>query len=223
MIGLDQNRYTGDMVKIFTNSEGLYDGDLCFYAKTVFKAPNTHHGYHGLSHMLHVTWVCYKAIQYYARLGQINMRGRRNLLIAGLFHDYDHTGGIGDDSTNISRAITGMKEKLLASDVGYTEDISQIIRATQFPHTNLGTRETLEQTIIRDADMSQVLSATWIGVILTGFGSEQGKSPLEMLEQQLKFLGTVKFHSDFGKVFFGEQAIQAKVEETRGLLTILKN
>jgi hypothetical protein len=100
--------------------------------------------------------------------------------------------------------------------------ISRIISVTQFPHVALGDSPTLGEQIIRDADISQAFGTSWIGDIVAGYGSELGKTPVEMLEQQLKFLEHVQFHSEFGNVFFGLKAINAKLFETMELLAILK-
>ncbi len=220
MLGLE-NRFTGDLVEVITNPHGLYEGDLRHYARVVFSAPNIHNGYHGLRHMLHVTWVCYKACEYYARLGLLGPRRMRSLLIAALLHDYGHTGRPGNDANNIKIALDAMHLVLLPEDFEYFARISNILCATQYPHKHLGRAELLEQSIIRDADMSQAFGGAWIGEIVAGFGSELGKTPLEMLEQQLKFLQGVHFSSDFGKIFFGQDAVKAKVRETEALIEIL--
>ena len=97
------------------------------------------------------------------------------------------------------------------------------LQATKFPHDNLGADATLGQLIIRDADISQAFGPTWIGDITAGYGSELGKSPNEMLKMQLGFLGSIRFHTDFGREMFGDAAIEAKLEETKNLLDILES
>lgn len=222
MFGFD-NRYAGGLIEVFTDPRGIYSGNLKHYARIIFSAPNIHHGYHGLRHMLHVTWVCYKACEYYARIRGLTPHQMRLLLIAAIFHDYGHMGRKGDDVINLDVAVTAMRQSLLPEDLPYTNDIEQIMRATQYPHVDLGSAETLEQSIIRDADISQVFGVAWIGDILGGLGREYEMTPLEMLEVQLNFLNTVHFSSDFGRVFFGTEAIYAKINESKDLLAILKN
>jgi hypothetical protein len=218
---MHEHAFTGNIPRIINNNDCLYEGDLRHYLKVIFEAPNIHHGYHGLRHMLHVTWACYEACLYYAKLGKLDTRRRRNLLIAALLHDYGHAGKSGDDAANIKVAIEALVQHLLPEDAAYTEEIISILGATQFPHADLGKEITLEQAIIRDADMSQAFGVVWIGDILAGFGNELGKTPKEMLLQQQKFLSGLKFHSDFGRVFYGEAAIKAKIGETLALLDIL--
>lgn len=216
-----QQHCTGDIADIANNVDGVYEGNLRYYFKIIIEAPNIHNGYHGLRHMLHVTWVCYKACIYYGKLNQMTPQQMRNLLIAALFHDYDHTGEAGDDSVNIKRAIAGLRKHVLFEDEPYLEEIIAIFQATQFPHSDLGDTATLEQLIIRDADISQAFDVSWIGEIVSGFGNELNKSPKEMLEQQLKFLDGISFYTDFGKVFYGDHAVVAKRNETEQLLHIL--
>jgi hypothetical protein len=205
------------------NRDDVYTGvSLTPYFRVIMAAPNIHHGYHGLRHMLHVTWVCYQACKYYQRLGQMTKREARNLLIAAMFHDYAHCGKAGDDAVNIEQALDGLREHVEDVDRDFLVKISVIIAATQFPHSDLGGIPTLSEQVIRDADISQAFGTTWIGDIAAGFGSELGKTPIEMLEQQLMFLKGIQFHSDFGKIFFGQEAINAKWRETEELLHILK-
>lgn len=216
-------KYTGDIANMIANRENVYVGNLAHYFKAVMNAPNIHHGYHGLRHMLHVTWVCYQACRYYQRLGQMNGRDARDLLIAALFHDYGHCGKGGIDAENILVAVDAFNQLAEPMDKNRLGWILPIIRATQFPHEDLGSSPSLNEQIIRDADMSQAFGTTWIGDIAAGFGSELGKTTIEMLEQQLKFLEGVKFHSDFGMVFFGQEAINAKYHETKELLALLRS
>ncbi len=218
----DPHQFTGDMVEVFTNPHGLYEGDLQHYARVVFAAPNIHHGFHGLRHMLHVMWVCYKACIYYRELEMLDARQCRNLLIGVALHDFDHTGKAGDDAVNLRRAVTGMYTVLAPEDIPYGPTIQKIMEASQYPHKDLGPNPSLEELILRDADMTQALGPAWIGEILAGYGSELGKTPIEMLETQLGFLANLHFATEFGKTYFGRPAIDAKVAETKGLLAILK-
>lgn len=216
-------QFAGDIANMVQNRDDVYTGvSLAPYFRVIMAAPNIHHGYHGLRHMLHVTWVCYQACKYYQSLGQMTKREARNLLIAALFHDYGHCGKAGDDAVNIEQALDGLREHIEDVDRDFLVKISTIIAATQFPHADLGGTPSLSEQIIRDADISQAFGTTWIGDIAAGFGSELDKTPVEMLEQQLMFLNRIQFHSDFGKVFFGQEAVNAKWRETEELLHILK-
>lgn len=222
---MNTQSFIGSIPGIANNESSLYEGNLVPYFKIIFSAPNIHHGYHGLRHMLHVTWACYRACEYYGEdgAGLLSPREMRNLLIAALFHDYGHCGKSGDDSLNIEVAIQGLLENLQPEDKFYGGDIVSILKVTKFPHTDLGKSMTLEQKIIRDADMSQAFGPVWIGDIVAGFGSELGKTPLEMLRQQEGFLKGVSFYTDFARELWGDIAIEAKLQEARDLIKILES
>jgi len=217
--------FVGSIPIIASNQNSLYEGNLKSYFKVIFSAPNIHNGYHGLRHMLHVTWACYEACKYYDKEGSnlLCPRQMRSLLIAALFHDYGHCGKSGDDEINIEVAIRGLFENIQPEDELHKEKIASVIRATKFPHEDLGENITLEQKILRDADASQTFSTAWIGEVLAGLGSEFDESPLEMLKIQDGFLKSLSFYSDFGKEFWGNEAIKAKIEETQELISILES
>jgi hypothetical protein len=72
---------TGDIAIVIGNDHGLYEGDLGRYFRAVFfDAANIDRPYHNLRHMLHVTWLCYQAGEYYR--DRLTPRQIRNLLIA---------------------------------------------------------------------------------------------------------------------------------------------
>jgi len=213
-------KWTGSIADIANNVDGLYEGDLRHYLKVVFEAPNVHHGYHGFRHMTHVTYVCYLACLYYQ--GKLTPRQMRNLLIAALFHDYDHTGIKGPDAVNIARAIAGLRKHILPEDVPYLDEIIAILEVTEYPHSGDSDAFSLEQCTMRDADMGQAFDKAWIGEIVFGYGGELGISPVQMLQNQLVFLDDLHFLTSFGEEMYGEPAIVAKRAETQQLLDILQ-
>jgi hypothetical protein len=82
---------SGDLPKIIGNEENLYEGNLIYYFRVLFfRANNLYNPYHNFRHMSHVLWLCYKSCQYYSH--ELPPRQMRTLLIAALFHDFDHTG-----------------------------------------------------------------------------------------------------------------------------------
>jgi hypothetical protein len=111
---------TGDLPKIIGNEEHLYEGDLTFYFRTLFfRSRNLHNPYHNFRHMPRVLWLCRKACRYYQN--ELRPRRMRNLLIAALFHDFDHPGhphpGENDpDRINIPIAIAGLRRYIMPAD-----------------------------------------------------------------------------------------------------------
>jgi ABC-type transport system substrate-binding protein len=107
---------SGDLPKIIGNEENLYEGNLIYYFRVLFfRANNLYNPYHNFRHMSHVLWLCYKACQYYSH--ELPPRQMRTLLIAALFHDFDHTGrphrgDVDPDGINIEIAISGLRPEL---------------------------------------------------------------------------------------------------------------
>src|SRR3989338_911352 len=97
----------GDIPQIIRNDDRLYEGNLIHYLRALVKyARNLNHPYHNLRHMLHITWLCYQACIFYG--GTLTPRQMRNLLIAALFHDFDHSGLLGNDDLNLEMAVRGL-------------------------------------------------------------------------------------------------------------------
>ena len=153
---------TGDLPKIIGNKQHLYEGNLTFYFHTLFfKSRNLHNPYHNFRHMLHVLWLCHQACRYYQN--RLTSRQMRNLLIAALFHDFDHPGhphpGEQDpDRINIKIAIAGLRRHITADDRASLSEIEGLIEATHYPYKTSGEELDLVGQIIRDADQAQVLS-----------------------------------------------------------------
>lgn len=183
-----------DIINIIKNNESTYYGDLVYYFKLVLKAPNSNLPYHNVRHMLHVMWEAHDGALY----EKLNKQDTRNLLIAALFHDYDHSGRKGDDSINIQNAISNLKKYIHVDDVKNIDEITKYIRCTQYPYTE----EEFDNKylILRDADQSQTFSPTWIQSILYGLGSELDMNYNQMLSMQVPYLTNLKFHTEWGLI-----------------------
>jgi len=204
---------------IITNHSGRYDGNLVPYYKAVFfQAHNVRHPYHNFRHMLHVTWLCYQAALYYSLCG----RKLRNLLIAALFHDFDHSGQFGNDDLNIERAVQALRHHVQPEDEQSLADIEALIRTTEYPHTIPGDQLDLSAKILRDADMSQSFSIAWIQQIVFGLAAEWNKSPLEVLKAQRGFHAGLTFQTQWAREYFPPEVIDAKILEAQAHLAILE-
>jgi hypothetical protein len=144
MIDNPDQRFSGGIPQLVGNPTKLYEGNLIPYFRIMLAAPNVHNGYHGLRHMLHVTWVCYRACEYYKDSSLLSPRRMRNLLVGAMFHDYGHPGKQRADIENIRVAIAGLKRYAEPMDKPHVGEISGIIRATEYPHTPLAPDAPLE-------------------------------------------------------------------------------
>lgn len=205
---------------IIKNTNNTYEGDLVEYFKIIFHhAKNLTNPYHNFRHMFHVLWLCHDACCYYG--SKINDRSKRNLLIAALFHDFDHSGKTGHDDLEIERAIRGLKKFILKVDEPFHDGIVQLIRSTEFPHTNNSDKLSLCEQILRDADVSQVLSSSWIQQILFGLSAEMLVTPGELLQMQEEFLTkNLHFATDWANTYLRPE-IQIRLQEAKDLLSFL--
>jgi hypothetical protein len=217
---------TGDLPQIIANEERLYDGDLSVYFRVLFfKARNLNNPYHNFRHMLHVVWLCHQACRYYR--DELSPRQMRILLIAALFHDFDHAGhphpGKEDpDGINIEIAIAGLRRHITRDDRPLLPEIEALIEATQFPHQSAGEDLDLLGKIIRDADLAQSISPVWIQQVVFGLARECRVEPLAVLKAQKSFLSTLPFNTQWARQLFPQQMIEAKIEEVEKLLWLLE-
>ena len=213
---------SGDIPDIIANAEGLYDGNLAYYYRWILdNAQNLNNPYHNYRHMMHVPWQCHNACKFYAKSELVSPRNMRALLIAGLFHDFNHCGMFGDDDLNIERALRGLGKALLPEDHDIGGRISDYIQVTQYPYHIPQSDLDLCGSIIRDADLTQVFSPAWIQQVVFGLAAEWRKKPIEVLRMQEPFLKNLTFHTLWAKTFFPRHAIEAKREEVRKMLEIL--
>lgn len=218
---------TGSIPSIVSNTLGLYLGNLVYYYQTLFKeAKNLELPYHNLGHIGNVLFLCHDACMYYLdqRVGKnflLNERQMRNLLIAAIFHDFDHTGEGNDDWKNIRFAIAALNQYILPKDAPYFEEIADLIRATKYPYDDTAEELSLSAKILRDADKCQALSVSWLQQVIIGFSREWKKPRLDVFKAQLSFFGSLKFSTDWAMNKFPPQAIQAKINEAKEHLELL--
>ena len=211
----------GDIPSIVRNDAGLYLGDLKHYFRAVFfNAPNVNHPYHNFRHMVHVLYLCYDACVFYA--DKLTPRQMRNLLIAALFHDFDHTGVSGDDAVNIERAVEGLRAHISDEDLAHFNEIAYLIRCTEFPYKRPSDKISLLGQIIRDADLSQNFSVAWIQQVVFGLAKEWEKDPIVVLGMQEDFMKNVlHYNTEWGQQKFPASDIEEKIAEARALVEIL--
>lgn len=126
----------------------------------------------------------------------------RNILIAAIFHDYNHSGGKKSDSENIEEAISFFKNHSKESK-SFNDSIIEIIKATEYPYTIKEESLTLEQKIIRDADLTQMYTDNFLQQVIYGLlVQEQGLSFEKAIEAQMKFMNSVYPLTKYGNVLY---------------------
>lgn len=212
----------GSLAEIVRNDDGMYEGNLVHYFRVLWNfAQNLRNPYHNFRHILHVMYLCWCACRFYS--DSLTPRQMRNLLIAALFHDFDHPGNKGHDDLNIARAVRGLRKHLLSEDEPHVEDIVALIQATEYPYTVDSKYLELSALILRDADMGQAFSVAWIQQVVFGLSAEWSMTPTQLMEMQPKFIGGIRFHTEWGRETFSQADLQSKIREAEELLEILRS
>ncbi len=207
--------------EIIENPNGLYEGDLKSYFEIFLSAKNLYNPYHNFRHIIHVVWLCYNACIYYREI--LTGREMRNLLIAAIFHDYNHRGRTSDDDLNIELAIRALKKHILEQDRRFFDEIVELMRATKFPYDTKSRDLSLSAQILRDADSSQGLSPVWVQQIVFGLSAEMDITPVKMLREQELFFRRLEFTTDWAKKEFPQSLIEERIAEARALLPYFPN
>ena len=183
------------MINYVTQSELLYES-----FKYVIKHNKSNiNGYHNTHHLLNVFQFCCDAYEYL----KLSKNDFITLGVAALFHDINHSGWKLSDFDNIMLSLEELKTfydsyfDLFIKEQISIEEIVNLISLTEFPHKR--EPQSLLEKIIIDADMSSYYDSKWYFYIIEGFlVQELGKTHKEAIEQQIKFIENVKFHTDYG-------------------------
>ena len=172
--------------------------------------------YHNLYHTLSVVKNSYNGAEFY----NLPYDSTRNLLIAALFHDFDHTGGHKDDDTNISKALLG-----LGNCFGHGNPDLQApqrhILCTRFPFIRKPV--CIEQKILRDADIIQGLLPFGYEMVIQGLRQEIeiarkcAITEQEMLKGQIAFLSNIELFTDWAESNYRQKFIDL-IETFKGLV-----
>lgn len=203
------------IIEIISNTRGLYWGNLRYYYQIVFASKGVNNPYHNFRHSMHVLCRSYEAAQHEG-LDPISVR---QLLIAAMFHDYNHSGVMGNDAREIQTALLALGDCLLSEDVSLYPEIMLLIKATEFPHSKCALSP--GAAILRDADMSPIFSDVWLQQIIFGLAKEMGISALELLLKEEDFLRSMEFYSVWGNKFLKAQVPQ-RIKETKEFLKLLR-
>ena len=163
--------------------------------------------YHGINHLLSVTYNSWEIIRSMHELYHFDIiLNEEELLIASMFHDFNHTGKIGPDSVNIKLAIDGVNEFIIANNLSNDlncDVIINIIKSTEFPYKNIP--NSILECIIRDADMAYVYNdINFMSFSNFGLGSEYNKfnnvnDIKSWIEGQMQFINNMECYTEYAK------------------------
>jgi 5'-deoxynucleotidase YfbR-like HD superfamily hydrolase len=198
---MNENFNTATMMAFLNRLEQLKLLPLWRYV--VENNPSANAPYHNNHHMLHMAWLA--DLLYQSETQQHGEVCPIHLLVAALFHDYDHTAGVSPDSVNIEQAIDGWAaayQKFQPANIN-PELVSELIRSTEYPYPTPAL--TLEAKCLRDADL---LYTTVMGnpyIVLRDLKAEMevllGRTitEVEMSEGYKEFIRKAELHSDLAK------------------------
>lgn len=181
--------------------------------------------YHNLYHTQGMAVNCY----YLGLYAQLPYDDLRVLVLAALFHDFGHSGGVCPDADNIQVALAAFQR--YAVEVKYPEalvaKVVRVIEATQFPYVR-DIEDELD-AIIRDADQLQLTLDGWYTMLFQGlrreFAHKMGEMDLKAFcALQRKYLPTVKYHSQWGQAYV-EDVLQmnlSRVAVVEGMISLME-
>ena len=166
--------------------------------------PSNDAPYHNLDHMLTVVKWCGRI----AGLSHLSENEERALILAAIFHDFDHSAGREEDDVNVQQAIAALARfcEIHSVEDEIRDMAIENIQVTQFPF--IYTPQTLAQKIIRDADLLQSLEPNREEVLISGLRKElevKFKRKItrgEFCENQVKFLDGLKLYTTPAQVIF---------------------
>jgi hypothetical protein len=152
--------------------------------------------YHNLKHLLIVYDMCKNYIDNNNDIFYPN-----ELLVAALFHDFNHTG-MQPDQQNIDKAIDALT--IFHNDYPDFFDLtitSNIIKSTIFEpnKTETKTLSTLEECVINDADIGVYFTENLkdLELALIGLAKEFGVPMIDFINNTFVFIDKLNFKTDY--------------------------
>ena len=199
----------------------LHLGFVFEYVRT--KNPSNNLPYHSWYHILCMVEKCIEGAQFH----NLPYRSMQHLVVGALFHDFAHSGGKYDDSYNIEIALAGFDRFNYYISGMDRFEIVELIKVTEYPYVL--DPISIEQKIIRDADLMQSFRPTWKEMIIDGLAQEMSIraghtiTPKEMCVGQLAFLSSVYPKSDWGqKIMIQQRQLAHATDRFQDLLSELQ-
>lgn len=145
--------------------------------------------YHGIDHL----WSVYNSCMLMINQSPETIKDKE-LLIAALFHDYDHSGGKLSDAQNITNALMGVQLFHQANPEFDLFYVKFLISCTEYPYTVEESDLTIESKMLRDADMCYLFEDLSIVKLYSGLRKEFNQGLTLFLNNQFNFLSNTKFY-----------------------------
>lgn len=154
--------------------------------------------YHNLYHVL-----CMIKNSYYISKDEgLEDKEIRKILIACLFHDFNHSMGEKTDKENVLEAINSFKKYSIETEE-VNNEIINMIKATEYPYVIDEKDLSIKDKIIRDADLLQWSEDNHLQQIVFGLLSKELKGDLKKnIENQIKFIKMAKIYTNYAKLKF---------------------
>ena len=191
-----------------------------YWAEFLRTNPSNYLPYHNLQHTIHMIEDAFAGAVAENLAPFIEHPIMKAHILAAMFHDYGHKGGIyrldpkqveaglvksAPDSVNIQIAIDKVSGMLAMGFWPMGVSLGSVvngIQATQFPYEIPAEELTLSGRILRDADILMATKASLLSTNLFGLSAEMG-FPLELLAPRNKeFLSGIKQSTDWGKAIW---------------------
>lgn len=165
--------------------------------------------YHNFDHLLTVTKWCGRLA------GMLNLPQfeTKALLLAAIFHDFDHSGGKEEDSVNVEHAVEALRYfcKIHRERQDIEDFAVDCIRVTEFPFVR--EPQNVAQKIIRDADLLQSIEPNYEEVLVGGLRKEleikfkRRITRAEFCKMQVSFLESLKFYTRPAEVMYAASKV----------------
>lgn len=180
--------------------------------------------YHNLYHTFNFINNAFQIYKDYEN--ELTLNDAKALFIASLFHDFNHTAGLAKDKFNIFIAIEGL-EDVAKKFVNFNDENEKevfktariLIRSTEFPYN--AESALLLVNIMRDADMSQIVTDNFLQQNVLGLSKELNIPLEKFIDNQITFLQNVSFKTEYGRKAWGMKVIE-KIKELKEIKTIIE-
>lgn len=152
--------------------------------------------YHNLNHNVTVTVFSYIL----GKAEKLSESEIKELLITSIFHDFNHSAGKKKDKENIKEAKKGIRDFVKKNNVKINlEKVFKILEASEYPYVIKDKDLTLQQKIIRDADLLQLMEYNRLQFNIIGMAKEANVDIKKWLDIQTSFVENCKFNTKTAK------------------------